>query len=148
VLQVSFTSGGDEVEVEQLEVRSIEYTIGKTQTGQVEQVVRAWCEAGVQATLMQGRMSTDGEARVTYQVFNPGPDEVTLTSRAGSDGDMRWQEAGPVTVPAGESVSIDLEGEADKQRCSYAHPLHLGLLKTVSPSGSQALTTEDPNGFC
>jgi hypothetical protein len=148
VLQVSFTSGGGDVEVEQLEVRSIEYTLGKTVTGQVAQVVAAWCEAGVQATLMNGSITTKGEARVTYQVFNPGPDDVTLTSRAGSDGDMRWEEAGPVTVPAGESASIEVEGEADKQRCSYAQPLNLGLLRTVGPSGSNTLTTKDTNGFC
>lgn len=118
VLLVSFTRGGGGVEVERLEVLTVEdgESDGEYRWAPVAQVVRAWCEAGVQAIQASGSMSTDGDARVTYEVLNPGPGDVTLTSRAGAgEGTMRWKEAGPVNLPAGETVVIHVEGKADQQ---------------------------------
>ena len=137
VLEVSFTRGGGEVEVERLEMRTL--TSGFKQWVQVEDVVRAYCEAGVQAHLGIGRMSTDGGAAVVYRVHNPGPEDVSVTSQAGSHGIMRWSAAGPVRVPAGETVDLRVRGQASKQRCRLPGPLHLGLMQVAGRDGSHVM---------
>jgi hypothetical protein len=132
---VSFTRGDGDVQTDRFTVPQPE--------GSVAAEIRGWCDAGVRAAYSGGSSGTDGEATARYRITNPGPHDVTVRSRAGTEGDIRWMASEPVNVPAGEQVEMRVHGKAPTQGCRRPHPADLGLLEAIGPDGSTALTTED-----
>ena len=113
----------------------------------IDQVTNDFCSRGVTAELSQSSSS----GRVTYVIRNPGPDEVTVTSKEWHSGPARW-EAASIDVPAdGQEHRLTVHGSGGI--CSVAGiqgPLTLGLLSATGPDGkSHPVTGPDgPEAIC
>lgn len=113
----------------------------------VSDVTDRYCSQLPVADLAQASSSADNQtATVTYDIRNPGPDEVTVTSRAwASDEGARWLPAS-VTVPAdGEPHRFTIRGVGGI--CAGDDPLVLGLLSASGADGERHRLTGYSDGL-
>jgi hypothetical protein len=91
----------------------------------------AWndfCDVGVSAYSGNMRGSADlAEVSVLYEITNPGPEDVTVTSQPWNAGDGRWLSAS-VAVPAGERRTLRVKGLDVCHGPGADGPIFMGLL--------------------
>jgi hypothetical protein len=101
----------------------------------VNDVWNAYCDVGVGAHTARSHGSEDlAEVTVWYEVTNPGPNDVTVTSKRWSDGEGRWGTAS-VPVPAGETRTLSVTGLDVCDGAAAEGPLRFGLVLATVPGG-------------
>jgi len=111
----------------------------------MDDIARQFCSQGVVARVSSASASADHEtARITYVLRNPGPETVTVRSRAWESAlGARWLPAS-VTVPAdGADHHLKISGEGGI--CATDDPLVLGIMSAI-PVGGDSYTLHGPAG--
>lgn len=72
--------------------------------------MQQFCERGPTVSIPMIRGYPDGDAVIGLDVMNPGPEEITVEVPGYSDEHVTWT-AVTGTVPAGESVRFEIQGE-------------------------------------
>jgi hypothetical protein len=112
----------------------------------IDDATRKFCSQDV--SVVTGPVSGNvekGEASFGYNFTNPGPDTVTVMSKAwqGPDG-ARWLATSPMEVPAdGQSHRLRVFGVDGVCDEPHKTPMSLGLLVVTYPDG-ESKTIEHP----
>jgi hypothetical protein len=104
----------------------------------IDKLTRQFCALGLTARLSGSSGSADGQTgSVKYAIRNPGPDDVTVTSRAWSSDGARWLEATADIPGDGQEHVLVVHGDGGicaRQEIKQG-PLLLGLLSGTRPDG-------------
>jgi hypothetical protein len=115
----------------------------------VEDVTHRFCALQVLVNVRRASGSADGQSvSFTYDLINPGPGKVTVTSRAWrSSGKARWLPASVVVPADGEQHELTVHGIDGICTTPGVHTPHeLGLLVATGADGRRHVLTGDDDG--
>jgi hypothetical protein len=69
-----------------------------------------WCSLGVKIHVSHAAIWPDGRIKAYLSVTNPGPGTIHVEIPAYADEHATWQAAAPTEVPAGNEVTIEIDG--------------------------------------
>jgi hypothetical protein len=104
--------------------------IGKSDAAYIRDIAAKFCTKSVQADIKEIRTSANGQnVTVTYELVNPGPESVTVSSAAWKSGDSRWLPVSTVVPADGQTHPLTVEGfGVGCQSQGGNGPLPMGLL--------------------